>query len=66
MGYYTATTAPITIKNSLSVITGDGFHYGARLNGVTEVTTGTLSNSMNTGTDVSIVDFDLSSVTYTT
>ena len=60
-GYYTATTAPFTIKQSLAVVTGDGYHWGARLNGSTEVTTGNLSSTMGV-TDRSIVNFDLSSV----
>ena len=61
-GYYTATTSPFTIKQSLAVITGNGYHWGAKLNGSTEVTTGTLSSSMGVA-DRSIVNFDLSSVT---
>ena len=62
-GYYTATTAPFTIKQSLGVITGDGYHWGAQLNGSTEVTTGNLSNIMGHNPDVRIVNFDLSGVT---
>ena len=62
-GYYTATTAPFTIKQSLGVITGDGYHWGARFNGSTEVTTGNLSNTMGHDPDVRIVNFDLSGVT---
>ena len=62
-GYYTATTAPFTIKQSLGVITGDGYHWGARFNGSTEVTTGNLSNVMGHDPDVRIVNFDLSGVT---
>ena len=62
-GYYTATTASFTIKQSLGVITGDGYHWGARLNGSTEVTTGNLSSVMGHNPDVRIVDFDLSGVT---
>jgi len=61
-GYYTATTSPFTIKQSLAVITGDGYNWGAKLNGSTEVTTGNLSSSMGVA-DRSIVNFDLSSVT---
>ena len=34
-GYYTATTSPFTIKQSLAVITGDGYNWGAKLNGST-------------------------------
>ena len=60
-GYYTATTAPFTIKQSLAVVTGNGYHWGARLNGSTEVTTGNLSSTMGVA-DRSIVNFDLSSV----
>ena len=62
-GYYTATTAPFTIKQSLGVITGDGYHWGARFNGSTEVTTGNLSSIMGHNPDVRIVNFDLSGVT---
>ena len=62
-GYYTATTAPFTIKQSLGVITGDGYHWGARFNGSTEVTTGNLSNLMGHDPDIRIVNFDLSGVT---
>ena len=61
-GYYTATTSPFTIKQSLAVITGNGYHWGAKLNGSTEVTTGNLSGTMGVA-DRSIVNFDLSSVT---
>ena len=61
-GYYIATTSPFTIKQSLGVITGNGYHWGARLNGSTEVTTGNLSSTMGVA-DRSIVNFDLSSVT---
>ena len=61
-GYYTATTAPFTIKESLGVITDNGYHWGAQLNGSTEVTTGNLSNSMGVSGQT-IVNFDLSSVT---
>ena len=62
-GYYTATTAPFTINQSLSVVTGDGYHWTARLNGSTEVTTGDPSTSMGHNPDIRRVDFDLSGVT---
>ena len=61
-GYYTATTAPFTVKQSLGVITDNGYHWGAQLNGSTQVTTGNLSNAMGVS-DRTIVNFDLSSVT---
>ena len=61
-GYYTATTAPFTVKQSLGVITDNGYHWGAQLNGSTQVTTGNLSNTMGVS-DRTIVNFDLSSVT---
>ena len=62
-GYYTATTSPFTIKQSLGVITGDGYNWGARFNGSTEVTTGNLSNLMGFNPQIRIVNFDLSGVT---
>jgi len=63
-GYLTATTAPITIKKSLSIVTGDGYHWKARLNGSVEVQTG-LVNTLTyvASNSFGAVDFDLSNIT---